>query len=164
MSLNISDFSWFFCKNCNPPGKSYPLFSSNPPLKVEVLSSPPFENLVGGPTPLSPEEGRGGCILCSGEYSNNHCNILNHVKQPQKLFFPSSIKRLIIQQYISVTTRLLKRMFRGIYGYIIMNLWSIISFSAIFLTLIEQLSLMMHTPLIAIFKYWLYLIINHIPL
>ena len=43
LSLNISDFSlFFFCKNSNPPEKSYPLFSSNLPLKAEVLSSPPF--------------------------------------------------------------------------------------------------------------------------
>ena len=38
LSLNISDFSLiFFCKTANPPEKSYPLFSSNLPLKVEVL-------------------------------------------------------------------------------------------------------------------------------
>ena len=38
---------------CNPlPWKKFPLFPSNPPLKVEALSSPPlFENLVGGSTP-----------------------------------------------------------------------------------------------------------------
>ena len=29
-------------KIATPPEKGYPLFSSNPPLKVEVLSSPPF--------------------------------------------------------------------------------------------------------------------------
>ena len=41
--LNISDFSlYFLVKMAIPPEKSYPLFSSNPPLKVEVLSSPPF--------------------------------------------------------------------------------------------------------------------------
>ena len=34
-------------KIANPPEKSHPLFSSNSPLKVEVLSSPP---LVGGST------------------------------------------------------------------------------------------------------------------
>ena len=34
------------------PEKSHPLFPSNPPLNIEVLSSPPlFENLVGGSTP-----------------------------------------------------------------------------------------------------------------
>ena len=33
----------FFVKTAIPlPWKSYPLFSNNPPLKVEVLSSPPF--------------------------------------------------------------------------------------------------------------------------
>ena len=42
LSLNISDFNLFLCENCNPPEKSHPLFPSNPPLKVEVLPSPPF--------------------------------------------------------------------------------------------------------------------------
>ena len=45
LSLNISDFNLFLCENCTPPPpeKSHPLFPSNPPLKVEVLSStPPF--------------------------------------------------------------------------------------------------------------------------
>ena len=36
------------------PEKSYPLFPSNATLKVEVLSSPLFENLVRGSTPLPP--------------------------------------------------------------------------------------------------------------
>ena len=49
--LNILDFSWFLCKSCNPPEKSHPLFPSNPPLKIEILSSPPllFENLTPSP-------------------------------------------------------------------------------------------------------------------
>ena len=42
-----------------PLEKSYPLFSSNLLLKVEVLSSPLFENLVGGSTPPA-ETGEGG--------------------------------------------------------------------------------------------------------
>ena len=42
MPLNISDFNLFLCENCNPPEKSHPLSLSNPPLKVEVLSSHPF--------------------------------------------------------------------------------------------------------------------------
>ena len=43
LPLNISYFSLFFVKTATPPPpeKSYPLFSSNLPLKVEVLSSPP---------------------------------------------------------------------------------------------------------------------------
>ena len=51
-----------------PPEKSHPLFHMNPPLKVEVLSSPPslFENLVGGSThPTCREGGVGGCTLCT---------------------------------------------------------------------------------------------------
>ena len=44
LSLNTSDFNLFLCENCNTPEKSHPspLFPRNPPLKVEVLSSPPF--------------------------------------------------------------------------------------------------------------------------
>ena len=44
-----------------PPEKSHPLFISNPPLKVKVLSSPPplFENLVGGSIPPA-DRGKGG--------------------------------------------------------------------------------------------------------
>ena len=44
------------------PWKKFPLFPSNPPLKVEFLSSPPlFENLVRGstPPPLPPSRNRG---------------------------------------------------------------------------------------------------------
>ena len=41
LSINISDFNLFLCENCNPPRKIHPLFPSNPPLKVEVLSSLP---------------------------------------------------------------------------------------------------------------------------
>ena len=53
LPLNISDFDLFLCENCNPLNKGTPLFPSKPPLKVEVLSSPPslIENLVGGSTP-----------------------------------------------------------------------------------------------------------------
>ena len=43
-----------------PPEKSHPLFPSNLPLKVEVLSSPTFENLVGVSTPLQKGGGGGG--------------------------------------------------------------------------------------------------------
>ena len=44
LSLNISDFNLFFMWKLQPPPpeKSYPLFPNNPPLKVEVLSSPLF--------------------------------------------------------------------------------------------------------------------------
>ena len=41
--------------------KVTPLFLSNPPLKVEVLSSPTlFENLVGGSTPPLPSRKKRG--------------------------------------------------------------------------------------------------------
>ena len=50
LSLNIPDFSLFLRKNCNPPKKDHPFFLTNLPLKIKVLSSPLFENLVGGLT------------------------------------------------------------------------------------------------------------------
>ena len=72
--------SWIFhilvyllCKNCNPsPPKSHFLFSSNPLLKIEILSSPPppFLNLVGGSPPLPPAERVGGYTLCSVDESS----------------------------------------------------------------------------------------------
>ena len=47
-----------------PSEKIHPLFPSNHPLKAEVLSSPSFENLVGGstppPNPQPAERGGGG--------------------------------------------------------------------------------------------------------
>ena len=53
MSLNISDIN--LRDNCTlPPEKK------SPPLKVEVLSSPPFSNLVGGSIPSPAERGGGG--------------------------------------------------------------------------------------------------------
>ena len=43
---------YFLCENCNPPEKSHPLLSEQPPLKVEVFSSPAlFENSLEGSTP-----------------------------------------------------------------------------------------------------------------
>ena len=54
LSLNISDFSFFFVKTVTAPTheKGHPIFPSKPPLKIEILSSeaPLFENLVGGST------------------------------------------------------------------------------------------------------------------
>ena len=70
LTLNISDFSLFFMWQLQPlPEKSHSPLSQQPPLKVEVLSSPPplFENLVGGSLPPSPTpaERGGGWTLCS---------------------------------------------------------------------------------------------------
>ena len=43
LSLNISYFNLFFMWKLHTPSeKSHPLFPSNPPLKIEVLSSPLF--------------------------------------------------------------------------------------------------------------------------
>ena len=39
--LNISDFILFFMYKLQPPEKSHPLFPINPPLKIEILSTPP---------------------------------------------------------------------------------------------------------------------------
>ena len=53
LSLNISDFN-LLCDHCTLPSeKVTPHFPSNPPLKVEVLSSPPFFKIwFRGSTPL----------------------------------------------------------------------------------------------------------------
>ena len=45
---------YFLCKICNPRKKVTTFFTSNPSLKIEILSSPNtpvFENLVGGSNP-----------------------------------------------------------------------------------------------------------------
>ena len=45
-------FKFIFCvKPVSPPEKSHPPLSQQPPLKIETLSSPTIENLVGGSTP-----------------------------------------------------------------------------------------------------------------
>ena len=59
VSLSIPDVSLFNVEKLqpSPPEKVNLPFPSNPPLKTEVLSSPPlFENLVGGSTPRVPAE------------------------------------------------------------------------------------------------------------
>ena len=61
--LNISDFS-LFCKNCNPPEKSYPLLFQQPPLKGEVLSSPPLLKIWYKVQPPPPPSRKRGCTLC----------------------------------------------------------------------------------------------------
>ena len=53
-------------KIATPPAKSHPLFPSNPPLKLEVLQTPLFENLVGGST--LPTAERGVVPTMSGPY------------------------------------------------------------------------------------------------
>ena len=64
LSLSIPDVSLFFVEKLqpSPPLEKVNLpFPSNPPLKTEVLSSPPlFENLVGGSTPPPPSQQKGG--------------------------------------------------------------------------------------------------------
>ena len=67
--LFLSDFNFFCVKIATPPPlkkeKSHPLFPSNPPLKDEVLSKPPFlkiwlEVQPSTPHPPPAERGEGG--------------------------------------------------------------------------------------------------------
>ena len=65
----ISDFILFFCKIATYPPppypkKSYPLISSNSPLKFEVLSSIPFlKSWQEVQPPPPPERGGGGRVV-----------------------------------------------------------------------------------------------------
>ena len=67
LSSNISDFN-LLCDSCTPPPspppkKVTPLFPSNPPVKVEVLSSSPFLKFgwrLNPTSPPTPTAGRGG--------------------------------------------------------------------------------------------------------
>ena len=64
LSLNISDFDLFLCKNCTPLNKATSPLSQQPPLKVEVLSSPSFlNNWLELQPPPPPTSERGGCTL-----------------------------------------------------------------------------------------------------
>ena len=70
LSLNVSDFSLFLCKNCNPLEKSHRPLTQQPPLKIEVLSSPPiFENLVGGSTPTVERQGGAHYVRLNNSFS-----------------------------------------------------------------------------------------------
>ena len=65
-----------------PPEKSHSRLSQEPPLKVEILSSPLFENLVGGLTPPPPppcEEREGGAYFES--ININHVRDTNFSSQ-----------------------------------------------------------------------------------
>ena len=73
LSLNILDLNLFFMWKLQPSSPSLEkvtcLFPSNPPLKVQILSSPSFfENLVGclmpPPPPPSRKEGGVHTMLC----------------------------------------------------------------------------------------------------
>ena len=59
-----------------PLKKVTPLFLSNPPLKVEVLSSPPFLKIWLEAQPPPPPE-RGRCPLWQHPDNNNYINIIN---------------------------------------------------------------------------------------
>ena len=66
LSLNISNFSYFLCKNCTLPHqkKAHLLFPSNPPLNIEILSNPPFKKFGSRPSPLQHKgQGKRGCTL-----------------------------------------------------------------------------------------------------
>ena len=75
LSLDISDFS--LCKIATSPKKGHPLFLSNPPLKMKVLSIPHplFENLIGGPTPPPPAEKFGDRGGGGGDYTVRTRNV-----------------------------------------------------------------------------------------
>ena len=55
LSLNVSDFSFFYVKTATPPWKKSPPFSQQAPLKIEILSSPlPFFKIWSVAQPPSP--------------------------------------------------------------------------------------------------------------
>ena len=62
LSLNISDFNFFCVWKLHPPGKSHLLFPSSPPLKFEVLSSPPFLKIWLEIQPPKYKDGGGGRV------------------------------------------------------------------------------------------------------
>ena len=63
---NISVYKHLY-KNCKPPEKVQPLFPRKPPIKIEILSSPLFENLILG-SPSSSEIGEGVHTMYLGKY------------------------------------------------------------------------------------------------
>ena len=60
---------YFLCENYTPPWKMSPPLSQQPPIKVEVLSSPTslFKNLVGDSNPPA-ERGGGGAHYVGREH------------------------------------------------------------------------------------------------
>ena len=85
------------------PEKSHPLVPSNPPLKIEVLSSPPlFQNLVRGSTNPHPPPPKwlvdfnaGKTQLVSLNWSNNNGSI--DVKMDESVLEKkSSFKMLVL--------------------------------------------------------------------
>ena len=64
MSWNISDFD-FSCDNCTSPRKKSPALSQQPPLKVEVLPSPPFLKFGWRLNPFPLRKGGGECTPCN---------------------------------------------------------------------------------------------------
>ena len=80
LSLNISDLVYFLCKNCKPPPPY--LFPSNPSLKIEILSTPPFfwefdQKLHPPPLPPPPPT-----------YTCTYTTTINTVKFLDCVFFP----------------------------------------------------------------------------
>ena len=79
LSLNISDFSFFLCKNCNPPPGPK---KSHPPLKIEILSSPSFLQIQleaqphPTPTPPSRKGGEHTMINLNFLHGDKHQTIL----------------------------------------------------------------------------------------
>ena len=79
LSLNISDIVYLLCKNCTTPPppleKVTPLFPINPPLKIIVLSKPPFLKISFEVQPPLPQQNRGG----GGAHYKNAVTISFHV-------------------------------------------------------------------------------------
>ena len=56
---------YFLCKNCTPtPWKKSPLFPSNPPLEIEVLSSTTFLKIWVAGSTVSPSKKVGVHTMC----------------------------------------------------------------------------------------------------
>ena len=80
------------------PKKSHPLFLTNPPLKVEVLSSPLlFENIVGGSTPPHPQ--KSGGEEEGAHYVKMEINVINN-KNFTKFYLKIRVTGKEISKYI----------------------------------------------------------------
>ena len=88
LSLNISYFNFLYVKIATPPEKSHPLFPSNPPLKAEVLSSPPFLKTWLEAQPPSPlQKGGGGAhYALSLQFQNVSFSVMEINGSRQKIF------------------------------------------------------------------------------
>ena len=80
MTLNITEFSFFYAKTATTLKKVIHFFSATPS-KIEILSSPLLENLVGGSTPPPRKEWLVAndviaCLYCFGKEEKTKIKIL----------------------------------------------------------------------------------------